>query len=389
MNQEQRKVLWTTCTSHGLIHVYELSIPALLILIQTEFGVGDLRMGEVVTLYGLLFGIGSLPAGWLVDRLGSRVLLVACLWGASFSLLGMAVSPSLALFSVCSAAMGLALSIYHPAGTALITHRMPATGRVFAWHGMAGNTGVATASVIAGSLGALVGWRWALGLLSMIGLGVGAVALRLPPPTIQDEPERPRGGHRTSFLLLLLAAAFMGMVYRGVTTFLPKLFATSYAENSAAGTAVGGALTTITLIVGLVGMYTAGRIADRGVRPALVFLAGAAFQAPFLVAIGVFQGPILLPMAMGLAFFHFLTQPVGNQMVSEFTPPTLRGLGYGIYFFMTFGAGSLGATISGWVSERIDLATIFPALALVLVPSIVLTAILAIVTRRAAVPSAR
>ena len=53
-------------------------------------------------------------------------------------------------------------------------------------------------------------------------------------------------------------------------------------------------MTTATLIVGLVGMYTAGRIADAGVSPAWVFLAGGALQIPFLVAIGYVGGTVLV-----------------------------------------------------------------------------------------------
>ena len=129
MTFRQRQVLWTTCLSHGLIHVYELCVPPLLILIQNEFGAGDLQMGKVIALYGRLFGVGALPAGYLVDRLGSKTLLTACLWGSSLAMVGMAVSPSLGWFAVCAAAMGLSLSIYHPAGTALITHAMSPTGK--------------------------------------------------------------------------------------------------------------------------------------------------------------------------------------------------------------------------------------------------------------------
>jgi MFS family permease len=384
MTVSQRAVLWTTCLSHGLIHVFELSVPALLVLIQQEFGVGDLSMGEVVTLYGLLFGLGALPAGFLVDRLGSRILLVACLWGSSLSMLGMALSPNLLGFSICAAFMGLGLSIYHPAGTALITHAMPPTGRVFALHGMAGNTGVASATVIAGTLGALVGWRWALGLLAASGVLLGVRALGLPDTAGRFEPSgRPRsGGTWLDFVLLLIAASFMGMVYRGMTTFLPKFFALRYSPDATSGAAVGGALTTAALMVGLLGMYAAGRLADSGVRPAWVFLAGALFQAPFLVAIGFAGGPVLVPLAMGVAFFHFLTQPVGNQMVARFTPPELRGLGYGIYFFFTFGAGSLGALLSGWVSEKFDLSRAFPALAIVLVPAVIVSLLLALLGNR-------
>ena len=149
-----RRVLWTASASHGLIHVFELATPALLILIQADFGVGDFRMGGVVSIYGFLFGLGALPAGALADRVGSKLLLLACLWGSALCLIGMALSPSLTLFTLFAACMGLFLSIYHPAGTSLITHSLPLSGRVFATHGMIGNLGVAGASVIAGSLGA-------------------------------------------------------------------------------------------------------------------------------------------------------------------------------------------------------------------------------------------
>ena len=76
MTTSQRKVLTTTCLAHAVVHVYELSVPALLWMIQTEFNANDLRMGQIATFYALLFGVGSLPAGWLVDRMGSRPLLV-------------------------------------------------------------------------------------------------------------------------------------------------------------------------------------------------------------------------------------------------------------------------------------------------------------------------
>lgn len=379
----QRRVLATTCTSHALIHVYELAVPPLLLLIQREFDVGDLAMGRVIGLYGLLFGLGSLPAGYLVDRLGSKSLLLLCLWGSSAAMVGMALSPSLSVFAVCAAAMGACLSIYHPAGTALITHVLPTTGRVFALHGMAGNTGVALSAAIAGGLGAAWGWRGALGGLSIAGFVLGVVVLLLPGAAHGAAPEREARGSRHGFVWLLVGIVFMGMVYRGMTTFLPKLFALRFADDPGAGTAVGGTLTTAALLVGLAGMWTAGKIADRGVHPAWVFCAGALFQIPFLVAIGHVGGRGVFPLVMVVAYFHFFTQPVGNQMVARFTPPRLRGLGYGIYFFVSFGVGAAGATLAGWASERLGLAQVFPVLAAVLIPSVAAMAVLGLRSRSA------
>ena len=376
MTSAERSILWTTSLSHGLIHVYELAVPALLILIQADFATGDFTMGRIVTLYGLLFGLGALPAGFLVDRLGSRVLLAVCLWGAATCLAGMAISPTLGWFTACAACMGFALSVYHPAGTALITNALPVSGRIFATHGMVGNLGVAGASVVAGSLGALFGWRWAIGLLSLLGVALGLRVWTLRTPAVQEVRGLPGRGRWPGYVVLLVAMGFMGMVYRGMTTFLPKLFATRFAPDANTGAALGGLLTTLALLVGLLGMYVAGRALDRGMRPARVFLIGAVVQTPFLLAIAHAGAPALLPLMMSAAFFHFFTQPPANYLVARFVPPRLRGLGFGIYFFVAFGTGSLGATYGGWVSERDGLTQAFPALAVLLVPAILAALVL-------------
>jgi len=369
MNAQQRIVLGITSASHALIHICELSVPPLLVLLQREFSATDFELGQVVGLYGLLYGLGALPAGVLVDRIGSKRLLIACLWGASCSLLGMAWAPSLGWFAVCAAGMGLSLSVYHPAGTSLITHHLPAEARVFAIHGMAGSFGVAGASAIAGVLGALWGWRWALTLVALPGLLLGGRVLALKSRRV-EEIRAQRGHIRWRHLALLLGAAgFMGMVYRGMTTFLPKLFAVSYGRDVSSGVALGGLLTTGALLVGMAGMYASGRISDAGRHPAGVFFLGAIAQGPLLVAMAYLSGPSLVPLAMGVAFFHFWTQPVGNQLVAQLTPPNARGVGYGAYFFLAFGAGSAGAGLSGWVSDAFGLAYIFPVLACLLLPS--------------------
>jgi len=365
-----RSVLWTTSLSHGLIHVYELAVPALLILIQEDFAVGDLAMGRAITLFGLMFGLGALPAGYLVDRLGSRLLLAGCLWSAAACMACMALSPSFGAFAASAACLGLSSSIYHPAGTALITHSLPVSGRVFATHGMLGNLGVAGSSAIAGTLGALFGWRWAVASLSILGFGLGLRVWSLEIPAQREVRQRPGQGHWPAFAALLVAMGFMGMVYRGVTTFLPKLLATSYASGPSAGAALGGLLTTFALLCGLLGMYVAGRAVDRGLRPARVFLIGAAVQTPLLLAVASVGAGGLLPLVMAVAFFHFFTQPPANHMVADFVAPRHRGLGYGLYFFVAFGAGSFGATYGGWVSDRAGLARAFSALAVLLAPAL-------------------
>ncbi len=350
----------------------ELATPALLILIATEFEAGDLRMGQVVTLLGLLFGLGALPAGLLVDRFGSRTLFVVALWGAAVAVIVMAVAPTLSVFAGGAMLLGAAISLYHPAGTALLTHATSATGSVFARHGMAGNAGIASATIFVGGLGGLFGWRVALGSLAIPAVVIGAAALTLRTPPMADVRSSKGTGDPRSLVLLLASAACMGVVYRGATTFLPKAFALAAGAEGAEAAAVGGAFTTAALIVGVAGMYGAGRAIDAGWSRPKMFLGAAALQIPFLLLLGMTgAGPMgLLPIAMGLALFHFMTQPIANNMVADYTPARLRGMGYGLYFLCMFGAGSVGSTYAGWVSETWGFSWIFPALAILLIPPI-------------------
>lgn len=370
MTAGSRRVLWTVSCAHAFVHVCELAIPALLLLVQREFGVGDFALGRVVTFYGLLFGGLALPAGWLVDRLGARPLLLVCVGGAAASVAAVGLAPGFGAFSVAACAMGAFLAIYHPAGTTWITTALPLSGGVFAAHGIAGNLGVACTAAVMGSLGAWLGWRAAMLCLGGVGALLVVALATLPASSAAGVPGKKDGGALARFAWLLAGMVFVGTVYRGLTTFLPKFFAVRYgAEGNAV--AVGGFFTTAALLVGLVGMLAAARLTDRGARPDRVFLAAVLLQIPFLALLARPEGSWLLPSAMGVAFFHFMTQPVGNYMVARNTPPRLRGVGYGLYFFVSFGAGAVGAAFGGWVSEEWGLPRVFPALGAALLPAVV------------------
>ena len=48
MNQEEKKIMGLTTTSHGLVHLYEGVLPPLLPLVMAEFGTDYFTMGIIV-----------------------------------------------------------------------------------------------------------------------------------------------------------------------------------------------------------------------------------------------------------------------------------------------------------------------------------------------------
>jgi MFS family permease len=108
VNRNDRAVVGLVTLAHGLVHTYELSIPIFVTIWLTEFEVLDLvvtrvpvtraTVGAVVTAGYALFGLGALPGGIAVDRVGSRRLVAACLLGMAGSFLLLALGAVLGVF---------------------------------------------------------------------------------------------------------------------------------------------------------------------------------------------------------------------------------------------------------------------------------------------------
>jgi len=102
VNGNDRAIAALVMLAHGAVHVYEMVIPLFVVSWLLEFetiglGVASVdvttaTVGVVVTVGYVAFGVGSLPGGVLVDRIGSRRLIGACLFGmgGAYVLLGFA-----------------------------------------------------------------------------------------------------------------------------------------------------------------------------------------------------------------------------------------------------------------------------------------------------------
>jgi MFS family permease len=358
-------------------------MPALLVLIQKEMGWGDLTLGAVIGAYGLCFGLGSLPSGYVIDRVGPRPLLQMCTLGLAIAAIGMALSPSLPWFAACAVAMGVASSSYHAAGPTMLASSPGDTLRIFAVHGICGNLGLALAPLGLGITGAVFGWRWTL-----VGLAVGALLLFWRvlglPPTRLSRGHRESRPSRQGYALLLVVAASTGFVYRGLITFLPKLFAGLSVEMASLwpieklgwrgeGVLVGGLLTTTILLVGVTAIHVASRVVGSGrVSHYQMLVASLVLQVPFLLCMGQAEGTAaLLLLAMAVSFTHFLGRPVIMDLVSQAMPMGSRGVAFGTYFLVLFGAGAAGAGVAGWGSEQLGLAASFGLFPVVLLPAMV------------------
>lgn len=369
MNPEEKKIMGLVTTSHSLVHLYEGVLPPLLPLVMAEFGADYFTMGILVTVFSYAFGLGSLPAGILADKIGPRRLISLYLFGAGTA--GVLVMPagSLVFYGVAMGLMGAFCSTYHPAANTLISLGVKEKGTAFGINGIAGSIGVAVVPALSAWIGTLLGWRMPHVFFGLIGIGLGFFSLTLPRhPTIQDV-RTPQTGPRTdperksSFLSLtyfFLSATALGLSYKGIMTFLPiymgQNIQLSFLKMNIV--AMGGTFASLALVSGAFGQYVAGRLTDN--YPAeKIYLGTVCIGTVFVFGMSFSRGFILLLASVGYAFFSFAAQPAQNFIVSKYMPQHRQGLGYGTLFILNFGVGSTAAAVCGHLADLFGLQTVF------------------------------
>ncbi len=415
MNRDERQVLFLTTTGHGLCHVFVLIFPAVLGLLVKQFAggaqpsglfetalFGDVFARDPVGGYSLLsavgtvcyaaFGFCAVPWGALVDRLGPVRVIRTFFFGAAGAMGLIAASTSLTMLTAGMFCLGLFAGAYHPSGLSLISLAVREKGRALGYHGMAGNLGLGLAPFLAASLAAALGWRLTYGVFAVVALVVGGATFFLSIP-IESQKTTPNPGATNpggsagpdekpvltwrafvapSLLILFGVAVFNGLAYRGTMTFLPTLFEFKfdYSFLGLSDLSRAGMLATIVLLVGIGGQYVSGRLIDR-IGGERIMVISSALVVPFLLLMSFLSNLGLLVVSLGFALVYFSAQPAGNFLVSRYTPDRVRGLAYGVYFSMTFGVGSVGAALSGWLYDHWGFPVLLPTLAgLVLVAAL-------------------
>ncbi|MBZ6495470.1 MFS transporter [Natrinema longum] len=390
LNANDRSIAGFTMAGHALVHWFETSIPIFLVVWLAEFDVGVALFGIVVALGYAPFGLGALPGGILADRYGTKRLVLVCLAGMSLSFLVLSLATSIYTIAVGLILWGVAASVYHPAGLALISTGVEDRGTVFAWHGIAGNAGIALGPFVAATL--LIFLEWSLVAAVLAVPGVVAVLYGLsatfdPTAAVADDAEAGPdealslsdllGNTRTlfasAFAVVFVLVTFEGLYYRGMLTYLPEIL---HALPAISGLALPAGLEGIEpadyiyvglLVVGMAGQYAGGKLTGR-VRPArglaglFVVLAALALLFIPVTATGGGLGPIVVLCGV-LGFFLFAIQPFYQNAVAVYTPPDARGLSYGYTYLAEFGFGSASIALGGFMLGELSRTAFFVLIA--------------------------
>jgi MFS family permease len=382
------RVVGAVSAAHFISHYYIIALAPLLPFVRDEYQVTYTQIGLAFAAFNIVTAVFQTPAGFLVDRLGARVLLILglAIGASSFVLVGLIDSfwVMVTLFAIA----GIGNTVYHPADYALLSQHVPSDriGQAFSGHTFAGMLGSAVAPASLLMMQSVWGWRGAFVGAGILGFAVAFFLLLLRDGSIATAKAGTRAASNSSdagwrLLLsapILLNLAFfilLAMMSSGLYNYsvvaLGALYGTPVTTAnaaltgnlllSAAGVLVGGLLVTHTKRHGLLATLGLSAMAMSVVLVALVDLSSLALIAAMSLA-GLFSGVIM---------------PSRDMIVREVTPPGSFG--------KVFGFVTTGFNIGGIVSPLIFGAVMdhgSPRMVFLLVAAFTLLGIVTVATRR-------
>ena len=371
--------------AHFVSHYYILILAPLLPFVKDAYNVSYTEIGLAITVFNIVTAALQTPAGFLVDWLGARVILIIGLMigATAFVVVGMVDSywVLVAMFGLA----GIGNTVYHPADYALLSQHVPAEriGQAFSVHTFAGMLGSAVAPASLLMMQSVWDWRGAFIGSGLLGFAVALVLIvvRDGAPVHAAAPRAMADTAPGGWQLLLSAPILMNLFFFVLLAMISGgMFNYSVvALNALYGTpvAIANSALSALLLLSAFGVLLGGVLATRVARHAWVAALGLAGMAATSALVAQFDlGTILLFAVMiGFGFFYGVIMPSRDMIVRDITPPGEFG--------KVFGFVTTGFNIGGIVSPLIFGAIMdhgSPHLVFVAVAAFALLSMLTVVT---------
>jgi FSR family fosmidomycin resistance protein-like MFS transporter len=397
--RQDAKVLSLISTGHFLSHFYYLTLPPLFLFIRQDMDLSFTELGIMMTTLYAVAGVVQVPIGFMVDRIGARVILTLGLiiMSVSFGAIGMAPAAGEALmgilglsfnptYGIILALLGIAAlghSVFHPADYAILNSSInpKRMGRAFSIHTFCGHLGSALAPATILLLAAWTDWKMALVIAGSFGV-VTMFAMTSQWNSLQDdaikksdevkvEPKDKATDAPKEGVALLLSAPmllffmfFMSltMMSSGVHSFL----VVGLGGLDIATTKIAGYALSAYLFASAFGILIGGEIADRTGRHDLVAMAAFVISGVIMLLLPLLHpGTILLIAMMVVAgLVQGIIRPARDMMVRAASPKGSTGKVFGFVSAGIAAGGAIAPAIFGLIMDANQPAWVFYLMAI-------------------------
>ena len=326
--------------AHFAHHLMIALLVPLMPLIRDEFALDYTKSGLLLSVFSLSYGISHLPAGWLADRIGARILITIAICGVALAGLLVGLSQTYTMMLGSLALMGVLGGGYHPTSPPLISALVEPKnrGRALGIHLIGGSSSFFMAPLIAAAIAVALGWRAPFIILAIPTIAFGIIFYTLLRRLAENNKDkhRPisspdhhtiqkRSHHLVPFIIL---ATFTAAVLFSTISFIPLFLVDNFGLTEEAA----AAFIAIIYFAGLLASPLGGYLTDRfGGVPVLLtasLIAGPVIYMLNIVPFGFGIGAMLFIIGAIL----YIPQPASETYIVGQVSGHRRSSILGIYF---------------------------------------------------------
>lgn len=329
---------------HALNHYFLLIFPSVVLTLHKEWDMSYAELLQVGSGAMLVYGVMSLPAGWLADRWSRKGMMLVFYFGMGASALFTALAQTPWQMGLGLCAIALFAAIYHPVGIALIFSSANKTGRAIAVNGLAGNLGLAFAAMGTALLCQWFSWQAAFYVPGLVCLLTGVVYWYASKgvtdiehaKNIRDDVTMPLRQLKVLFACAAVVVFFGGLVFQSTTTSLPKIMDAQFSQSLS----LSSTLTTSIFVCAAFIQLVVGELLDRvDIKKLLACIAGG--QLLFLLLATVTHEWSLVLVFVGLMLCTYAQIPVNDWLIGRYSNVKWRSRIYAAKYTLSFSTGPI------------------------------------------------
>ncbi|MFC1987287.1 MFS transporter [Chloroflexota bacterium] len=358
--------------AHFGSHLLSGIVTPLMPMIRSDLNLNYIQAGIVLWVYDLSGGISQVPAGWLSDHIGPRIVLCVGVVGVALAGVFVGLSQTYVMLIIFLALMALLSGTYHPAATPVISSSVnpEIRGRALGIHQIGGSASHVLAPLLAAGVALVWGWRGAyialavptiiLGITLYVLLGrlkgIRRTKSRITTTAIDNDNEAQSAPYRKRRLIWFLVLSFsIGALMHSVRAFIPLYIVDHFGVREEAAAALMGIIYLGHMLGGPLGGYLSDRFGRIPVMLVACFLTGPLIYLFSSVPYGLgFYATLVL---MGIV--NATRGPTAEAYLVSEAPERRRSTILGVYYFTGREVGGLLTPVMGYSIDRFGFTSSF------------------------------
>jgi FSR family fosmidomycin resistance protein-like MFS transporter len=350
--------------AHFTHHLINALHTPLLPFIRDDLQLNYTQAGFVLSAFSLSYGLASLPAGWLTDHIGPRIMITISIIGVAVAGVMVGLSSNYVLLLMALILMGILGGGYHPSAPPLVMAAVEPKNRskALGFHMIGGSFSHFVAPVLGGAIAVTWGWRYAyfslavpmiiFGIIFFIVIGRINNANGLHGAAYQKEAKADERIKPLFGMGRIVAFILFSTIIHALSTTIISFLTVYLVDRFGVDKLTAAQLLSLIYLAGVWASPLGGYLADRF------------GQLQVILLVSLFSGPLVYLFNLapyGIAIYALLLligmvgpmrNPVAEGYIASNTPVRRRSTVLGFYYFGNMESGALLTPVVGYLLDN-------------------------------------